>query len=392
LRSALAFVLWPALAMSLGWGLRGYIGGGPFGAMIPGAMVALIPCRLLGVEGGRAALAAAFGAVGVGFGGEMTYGQTVGFARESGTLAWGLAGLALKGAVWGLTGGAFVAAGFAKVGVKRLAVALSAFVAATALGWAVVNQPKLLYFSNLLDRPREEVWAGLLLGGLAFWLVLRDVPAVARFAAAGFVGGGLGFGLGGFWIFIGESVGFETAPWWKLMEFTFGALFGAALGWAAMGLPPTDAAAKGWPRDWRMAPASVPLAFAVYWLEPLIPGRFSYVVAGCLLILAAAAWPAARLPVALTLTAAAFFADWAEYHARDPKLGAETLGWALAFAATALFACGVWRVASARGAFWLITGAAVGTALAKGAITAIHMEHALFVILTLGLLRIDARR
>ena len=35
------FVLLPAIAMMLGWGLRGHIGGGPFGAMIPGAMVAL---------------------------------------------------------------------------------------------------------------------------------------------------------------------------------------------------------------------------------------------------------------------------------------------------------------------------------------------------------------
>ena len=36
-RSDLAWVLVPAVVMSLGWGLRGYIGGGPFGAMIPEA-------------------------------------------------------------------------------------------------------------------------------------------------------------------------------------------------------------------------------------------------------------------------------------------------------------------------------------------------------------------
>ena len=35
------YIFFPALAMMLGWGLRGHIGGGPFGAMIPGAMVAL---------------------------------------------------------------------------------------------------------------------------------------------------------------------------------------------------------------------------------------------------------------------------------------------------------------------------------------------------------------
>ena len=37
-RSLASWILAPAVVMSLGWGLRGYIGGGPFGAMIPGAL------------------------------------------------------------------------------------------------------------------------------------------------------------------------------------------------------------------------------------------------------------------------------------------------------------------------------------------------------------------
>ena len=41
------FIMFPAVAMMLGWGLRGYIGGGPFGAMIPGAMVAISLSMLL---------------------------------------------------------------------------------------------------------------------------------------------------------------------------------------------------------------------------------------------------------------------------------------------------------------------------------------------------------
>ncbi|MFN9461471.1 MAG: hypothetical protein ACK6D7_29470, partial [Acidobacteriota bacterium] len=77
----------PATAMMLGWGLRGFIGGGPFGAMIPGAMVVLA----LGVLYPRRdwTLPAAFGAIGVGFGGEMTYGQTVGFIVKPETFWWG---------------------------------------------------------------------------------------------------------------------------------------------------------------------------------------------------------------------------------------------------------------------------------------------------------------
>ena len=70
--------------MMLGWGLRGFIGGGPFGAMIPGAMVALTLC-LLYPRRRDTAMVAAFAAIGVGIGGEMTYGQTVGFIIKAET-------------------------------------------------------------------------------------------------------------------------------------------------------------------------------------------------------------------------------------------------------------------------------------------------------------------
>jgi hypothetical protein len=36
--------------MLLGWGLRGYIGGDPDGALIPGVLVALSLCLLLGYK------------------------------------------------------------------------------------------------------------------------------------------------------------------------------------------------------------------------------------------------------------------------------------------------------------------------------------------------------
>ena len=74
--------------MSLGWGLRGYIGGGPLGAMIPGALVALCLCLLADRDGEDAAVIAAFGAVGVGFGGQETYGQTIGLAFDPATRWW----------------------------------------------------------------------------------------------------------------------------------------------------------------------------------------------------------------------------------------------------------------------------------------------------------------
>jgi len=64
------FVVFPAITMMLGWGLRGHIGGGPFGAMIPGALVALSISMLLKLPAGMASVFVVFGAVGIGLGGE----------------------------------------------------------------------------------------------------------------------------------------------------------------------------------------------------------------------------------------------------------------------------------------------------------------------------------
>ena len=107
------------LTMSLGWGWWGFIGGGPLGAMIPGAMIAMVLCLLLCRDGEDAAVIAAFGAVAMGFGGEMTYGQTVGMTLPADTRWWGLLGLFVKGAVWGLLGGAVLGLGFVREQYQR---------------------------------------------------------------------------------------------------------------------------------------------------------------------------------------------------------------------------------------------------------------------------------
>jgi len=236
-----------AVIMSLGWGLRGYIGGGPFGAMIPGAFVALLLCLYYGYGPKATAIAAAFGAVGVGFGGEMTYGQTIGLARESATMAWGLTGLALKGGVWGLLGGAVLGMGLAadRLDRRRLWVALACFLAAAFVGIAVINEPKLIYFSDPVNKPRDESWAGLLFGTIALLAYLaakekRVAPIALRFALYGLVGGVVGFGGGGLFMAYGPASGApDWMPWWKFMEFTFGFLFGAALGLAGYHLRDT---------------------------------------------------------------------------------------------------------------------------------------------------------
>src|SRR4029453_7406091 len=96
-----------AVAMSLGWGLRGSIGGGSLCAMIPGAVIGLVLFLVLKPPS-DAGLIAAFAAIGVGFGGQETYGQTVGLSLLPETFWWAILGFVVKGAAWGLLGGALL--------------------------------------------------------------------------------------------------------------------------------------------------------------------------------------------------------------------------------------------------------------------------------------------
>ena len=241
--SVWVYVAFPAVAMLLGWGLRGYIGGGPFGALIPGCFVALSLCLLLGYKMETAAMGALFGAVGVGYGGNMTYGQTLGFLMESDTVLWGLLGCVLKGGVWGLLGGAVLGAGLTRdrYDRKTLTIAFIITMVAFYIGVKLINEPKLIYFSNRLDKPRDESWAGLLFAAIAFLGYLRSqgtkemITIPLRFALWGALGGALGFGGGALWMVFGPGIPIEQKwiGWWKAMEFSFGFLFGAALGYCA---------------------------------------------------------------------------------------------------------------------------------------------------------------
>ncbi|MDZ4859432.1 MAG: hypothetical protein SGI88_10675 [Candidatus Hydrogenedentes bacterium] len=237
------FVLFPAVAMLLGWGLRGYIGGGPFGALIPGVYVALCLSLLLKHDVTTAATVAMFGALGIGYGGDMTYGQTLGLAKDIDTRLWGFLGVTLKGTVWGLLGGAVLGVGLTRQHYDRktLMTAFLITIVGFYLGWKLINEPKLIYFSNPLDKPREESWAGLTFAAIGLLAYLRtklsgEYAAIPlRFALWGALGGGLGFGGGTLWLVYGPAlpVPQKWFGWWKAMEFSFGFSFGAFLGLCA---------------------------------------------------------------------------------------------------------------------------------------------------------------
>lgn len=236
------FILFPAIAMMLGWGLRGHIGGGPMGAMIPGAMVALTICMLLDIPAKISALIVVFGVAGVGLGGEMTYGQTLSFLRDLDTVWWGILATTVKGAVWGILAGAVLAIGFVMKSLSKKTIIISFFVmmAGLLLGFKLINEPMLIYFSDP-EKPRPESWGALFLGAVAIISYLKfkttkeDFKIISRFSVWGLIGGGLGFGIGGLWMVIGAQMpdGIVFRAWWKAMELTFGFLLGGALGYAS---------------------------------------------------------------------------------------------------------------------------------------------------------------
>ena len=356
----------------LGWGLRGFIGGGPFGAMIPGAMVALTLCWLYPRR--DVAIVAAFAAVGVGFGGEMTYGQTVGFIVKADTFWWGLVGLALKGAIWGALAGAVIGMGF----TPRPMLVLGGGVVmslATWAGWKFINEPKLIYFSNVLDKPRPEIWAGFLLAAIALVAYLawqgKTQPAL-RFAVAGFIGGGIGFGGGGAIQGLGRIFTPElNLHWWKYMEFFFGFCFGWALAWAWAHSEPADeeTVSADSPLAWMELGGAAVLTAALFWLSWNTPVRFGYLLAGAavLYVLTKYRWAAKHVAYTVTFTGVAL--DLARYWSREYQRGPAEPAYALAVLASVVFAWYVIRWnGDTRRVLELLMWACVVDAVAKFAI------------------------
>ena len=107
-----AGIVLSALAMSVGWGLRGDYGH-EAGAMVPGALLGLSICLASGRPDWwrRSTIMAFCGAVGWAFGGQMSYGVVVGYTAASSLpdVAYGYASLFLIGGLWAGIGSAILA-------------------------------------------------------------------------------------------------------------------------------------------------------------------------------------------------------------------------------------------------------------------------------------------
>ncbi len=266
-RSLWSVMMYATMAGGMAWGIRGQYGH-ETGAMIAGLLVSLALTLLLcpTINALSAARAVALCTIAMGFGGSMTYGQTVGLTHDAplignyAALGWGMLGLAIKGGLWIGFAGLFLGIGLSGVRYRSLEMlwlmlgAILAFVA----GVVYFNEPfdpvnrrlPLIYFSDdwywepegkLI--PRREVWGGYVVALACLttycgW-IKRDTLA-PRMAGWGCLGGAIGFPLGqslqsfhawhhtwfaSKWLRDVDSV----INWWNFMETTFGAVMGAAL-------------------------------------------------------------------------------------------------------------------------------------------------------------------
>ena len=97
-----------ALALSLGWGIRGNYGH-EIGAMVPGALAAIAAVIVSRRADwlARVPFAAFSGALGWGFGGSISYMQVIGYTHSGQVESqlWGFAGLFVIGFLWAALGG-----------------------------------------------------------------------------------------------------------------------------------------------------------------------------------------------------------------------------------------------------------------------------------------------
>ena len=207
------------------------------------------------------------------------------------------------------------------------------------VGWKLINEPRVIYFSDRINRPRAEIWAGLLFGA-AFLLThlasQRHARIPLHFALWGALGGAIGFGGGGLWMSLGKTLpkDMQWISWWKLMEFTFGFCFGLGLGYAAWRKRTALLAIAANPNRQISRPTSIGLTLVIaavlvlvaLWLETNLEfvGTFTFIGVG-LLILSINSEPLAWQN-ALTVTCGAFALDLAEYFYKEPMLGGAVPG------------------------------------------------------------------
>ena len=217
-------LLFPAIALGLGWAIRGHFGhewGAAWAGGIGGLAVMLAFPREVWLR--RLPVLTLLCAIGWGVGGMMSYGLIVGYGRADDLLnAWyGLAMLVVVGGLYGFIGGGLFGLGLETSTRKKpdWPQVLTQMIAGAVLGWGLL----IYQLEWFMTPPRSELWASCLGAALALaWYLhrngFRSALRVAVFAA---IGAGFGFGFGNFLQTLGHVSGIAF-NWWNVMEYSLG--------------------------------------------------------------------------------------------------------------------------------------------------------------------------
>ncbi len=241
-------------AVSYAWGMRGTTIGGEKGAMLPGAIIGALLAYFSGIliVQENFYIFAALGAVGMYFGGCMTYGETLSFtvsARPAVNFKKGMLALIVKGFLWFASFGAIFSTGVNAVcGVYNLVELIVIFILTPTfalLGLKLLNRPhnaeQVIFPKIYFSKTRKEYWGAL--AGITASLLLINLHKLSSYVfiftfICGFFGA-IGWVLGQLihiYInqyahtskikFIKKLADNHTLDGWKGMECTLGAVGG----------------------------------------------------------------------------------------------------------------------------------------------------------------------
>ncbi len=252
--NALLLLICVIPAVSYAWGMRGTTIGGEKGAMLPGAVLGALFAHFSGIliVQEHFYIFAALGAVGMYFGGCMTYGETLSFsmsAKPAVNMKKGLLALLIKGFLWYAVFGAVFSTGVNAIcGVYKIWQLILMVILTPVLSLICLyklnrpcNSEQAVFPKIYFSKTRKESWGAMV--GIAASLLIVNITTLRGysiiFTLLCGISGGIGWVIGqGMYIYIRHYAGHSSSPiirffsekrrvdGWKAMECTFGAVAG----------------------------------------------------------------------------------------------------------------------------------------------------------------------
>ena len=229
--------LFVALAVGLGWGIRGDFGH-LLGAMFPGAALGLGFAYVTGQKSmfKWMPLLGAIGGLGISTGGAMSYGILHGYAKSDTFInySYGFFTLVLQGGAWGCFGCALLGLALEKERLK--ATELVSAIVTVLLAGSVVYLLVVTLGGFHINPPRSDLSIGYTGGVIALfvWLVLNKKRYGFKGALCGYIGFGLGMALGRFLANASYLQPFSINHW-NIMEVSCGFIGGFVFTFGMLG-------------------------------------------------------------------------------------------------------------------------------------------------------------